>query len=162
LTWGFRDLAPSNDEGRVRQATETVLPALSHVVDFCKDFPIASKKKLFLAIKSTIEHAVILFPVYAKYSEISNCILIFFLNVLRVLQQQLGVEGTKSAGAGVPRSGGEVSSLVWWSICFKIVRREQEAGNFLDKLLQIFQLVVESPGTSYKKFSAGDFTVVHG
>ncbi|KAH0820153.1 hypothetical protein GEV33_002638 [Tenebrio molitor] len=139
LTWGFRDLAPSNDEGRVRQATETVLPALSHVVDFCKDFPIASKKKLFLAIKSTIEHAVILFPAYAKYSEISNCILIFFLNVLRVLQQQLGVEGTKSAV----------------QVFLEVAVKEQEAGNFLDKLLQIFQLVVESPGTSYKNFLPG-------
>jgi hypothetical protein len=38
---------------------------------------------------------------------------------------------------------------------FKIVRRKQEAGNFLDKLLQIFQLVVESPGTSYKNFLPG-------
>ena len=97
LTWTFRDLSSSDNENRVRQVVEGVLPALSHIVDFSKDLPMASKKKLFLAIKSTIEHAVILFPAYAKNSEISTFVLIFFLNVLRVLQQQLGVDGTKNA-----------------------------------------------------------------
>lgn len=97
LTWGFRDLTTSTDEERVRQVTEGILPTLSHIVDFCKDFPIAAKKRLFVAIKLTIEQTVILFPAFAKNSEISNCILVFFLNVLRVLQQQLGVEGTKNA-----------------------------------------------------------------
>lgn len=36
-----------------------------------------------------------------------------------------------------------------------LLYREQEAGNFLDKLLQIFQLVIEAPGSSYKNFLAG-------
>ncbi|RZB40953.1 exportin-6, partial [Asbolus verrucosus] len=139
LTWGFRDLSPANDEGRVRQIVETVLPALSHVIDFCKDFPVASKKRLFFAIKPTIEHTVILFPAYAKYTEISNCILIFFLSVLRVLQQHLGLDGTKNAV----------------QVFLDVAVKEQEAGNFLDKLLQIFQLVVEAPGSSYKNFLPG-------
>lgn len=32
-----------------------------------------------------------------KYPEISNHILVLFLNVLSVLQQQIGVDGTKNA-----------------------------------------------------------------
>lgn len=47
--------------------------------------------------QSTIEHALFLFPHYVKYPEVSNHILILFLNVLSVLQQQIGVEGTKNA-----------------------------------------------------------------
>lgn len=97
LTWTFKDLTPSSGEGRVSEVVENTLPALSHIVDFCKDFPVASKKRLFQAISCAIQHAVVLFPVYAKSEDVSNCILLFFLTVLRVLQQQLGVEGTKSA-----------------------------------------------------------------
>ncbi|XP_008196875.1 exportin-6 [Tribolium castaneum] len=139
LTWPFRDLTLSNDEQRVRQVTEDVLPIVSHIVDFCKDFPIASKRRLFLAIKTTIEQSIVLFPAFAKNSEISNCILVVFLNVLRVLQQQLGVEGTKNAV----------------QVFLEVAVKEQGAGNFLDKLLQIFQLVVEAPGSGYKNFLPG-------
>lgn len=33
--------------------------------------------------------------------------------------------------------------------------REHEDGNFFDKLLQIFQFVIESPGLGYKNFLPG-------
>lgn len=41
--------------------------------------------------------ALNVFPSYSKYADVSDHILILFLNVLNVLQQQFGIENTKRA-----------------------------------------------------------------
>lgn len=42
-------------------------------------------------------------------------------------------------------------------VCWRNVRRQQQTKNLsgLDKLLQILQIVVELPGSSYKSFLSG-------
>ncbi|KAJ8970467.1 hypothetical protein NQ317_009441, partial [Molorchus minor] len=157
LTREFRELTPTTSEGKVLEVAQRILPSLSNIVEHCKNFPLASKRLLFAVIKPTIEHTLLLLPNYVTFNEISNHMLTFFLNVLGVFQQQLGVEGTKSAVD------------VFLQVAVRILRKfilvnkinycysEQQASNLagLDKLLQILQLVVESPGNAYKTFLPG-------
>ncbi|KAJ8947794.1 hypothetical protein NQ318_019466 [Aromia moschata] len=141
LTKEFRELSPNINEGRALDVVDNILPSLSSIIEHCKNYPLASKKLLYIAIKPTIEHALFLLPSFVKYTEISNHMLLFFLNVLGVLQQQLGVDGTKNAV----------------QIFLQVAVSEQQASNLtgLEKLLQILQLVAESPGSSYKTFLPG-------
>lgn len=97
LTRDFIELNPNSGEGRTKQVVESHLSLLSHIVDSSKDFPVASKKKLFGMMKTSIDRALVLFSVYSKDSDISNGILTFFLSVLKVLQTQLGLEETRKA-----------------------------------------------------------------
>lgn len=139
LTKDFRELSVNlMNESRITETVGNVLPALSHIVEYCKNFPMASKRLLCNSIKSCFDHALILFPGYVKYNQISNHFLNFFLNVLGVLQQHLGVESTKVAV----------------EVFLQVAVSEQQVSNLsgLDKLLQILQLVVEAPGNSYKTF----------
>lgn len=138
LTRDFKELSPSSGESRVNEVVAKVLPALAHIVKFCKDFPMNSKKLLTTAVKPTFEHALVLFPFYVKYTEVSNHFLVFFLNVLGVLQQQLGIESTRNAV----------------QVFLQVAVSDQQTSNLagLDKLLQILQLIVEAPGNSFKTF----------
>lgn len=97
LTRDIVELMPTSGEAKTRQVVELHLPVLSHIVDNSKDLPVASKKKLFAMIKTTVDRALLLFSVYAKNSDISNGILSYFLTVLKVLQTQLGLEETRKA-----------------------------------------------------------------
>ncbi|KAG5885493.1 Exportin-6 [Gonioctena quinquepunctata] len=138
LTKDFRELSPNMQEERVRHVVEKVLPSLSHIIENCRHFPMVSKKLLATTIRPTIHHALYLFPPFVKYKEISNHILVFFLNVIGVLQQQIGLEETKNAV----------------QVFLQVTMSEHQTNALygLDKLLQILQLVVEAPGNSYKTF----------
>lgn len=50
-----------------------------------------------LFLQPTIEHALQLFPSFIKYPDVADQILALFLNVLSILQQHVGEEGTKHA-----------------------------------------------------------------
>lgn len=65
----------------------------------------------------------------------------YFLNVLDVLQPQVGIDGIKQAV----------------EIFLDVAMRNQQSKCFfgLEKLLQILQLVIEAPGTSCKIFLPG-------
>ncbi|XP_023020105.2 exportin ellipsoid body open [Leptinotarsa decemlineata] len=140
LTKDFRELSSSTHEERARHIVERVLPSLSCIIENCRHFPMASKKLLTAAIKPTVQQALYLFPSFVRYKEISNHILNFFLNVIGVLQQQLGIEDTKNAV----------------QVFLQITMQQQTSALCgLDKLLQILQLVVEVPGTSHKSFLPG-------
>lgn len=141
LTKDFRELALDAREDRVQTVVESVLPSLSVIIESCRHFPIASKKLLTVALKPTIQHGLFLFPSLVRYKEVSNHVLTFFLNVMGVLQQQLGVDDTKNAV----------------QVFMQVTMNERQASSLcgLDKLLQILQLVVESPGSSHKTFLPG-------
>lgn len=115
LTKEFRELGVNGEEMRVREVVCRTLPILTHVVEYCKKFSNASKRLLWLAMKvlvvschfflnsinlflqPTIEHALQLFPSFIKYPDVADQILALFLNVLSILQQHVGEEGTKHA-----------------------------------------------------------------
>ncbi|KAL3272659.1 hypothetical protein HHI36_014124 [Cryptolaemus montrouzieri] len=139
LTKDFRLLTATTEEQRVRDISENTLNCLSHVVDFCKHFSNSSKRLLYLAIKSSVEHALLVFPAYVKYQEVSQNILGLFINVLGVLQQQMGIDGTKNAV----------------NVFLQVAVNEQHvvtAPSNIEKLLQVLKLVVEAPGSAYKNF----------
>ncbi|XP_028138810.1 exportin-6 [Diabrotica virgifera virgifera] len=141
LTKDFRELTLDTREDRMQNVVESVLPSLSVIVESCRHFPIASKKLLTASIKPTIQHGLFLFPSLVRYKEVSNHVLTFFLNVMGVLQQQLGVDETKNAV----------------QVFMQVTMNERQPSSLcgLDKLLQILQLVVESPGNGYKTFLPG-------
>ncbi|CAH1116071.1 unnamed protein product [Phaedon cochleariae] len=141
LTNDFRSLSPITPEESVRTVVERTLPSLSIITENCQNLPMASKKLMAAAIRPTVQHALYLFPTFVRYKEISNHILIFFLNVMGVLQQQLGVEDTKNAV----------------QVFLQVTMNEHQEGTMtsLDKLVQILQLVVEAPGNAWKTFLPG-------
>lgn len=51
LTKDFRNLVPDNREEKVKPTVEKLLPALSHIIEYCRGFPLVSKKELTNAIK---------------------------------------------------------------------------------------------------------------
>ncbi|KAK9883135.1 hypothetical protein WA026_001329 [Henosepilachna vigintioctopunctata] len=139
ITKDFRILTSTTEEQRVREVCDNTLNALSHIIDFCKHFSNSSKKLLYLALKNAIDHALAVFPAYVKYSEVSQNILVLFVNVLGVLQQQLGMEGTKQAV----------------NVFLQVAVNEQHvvtAPSNIEKLLQVLKLVVEAPSSAYKNF----------
>lgn len=133
LTRDFRQLCVNTEEGKIRDVTLQVFPALAQLIDFCKNLPNMSKKLLFIALKSTIEHALDLFPSYVRYPEVVLNILDFFISVLEVLQQHLGVDGTQHA------------VKVFLQVA---VSEHMTSQSSLEKLLHVLKLVVESPGSS--------------
>ncbi|KAK9752797.1 Exportin 1-like protein [Popillia japonica] len=137
----FRDLMQNGDVNKMKDIVTNTLPILSNVIDYCKNYPSSSKKLLYMGLKSCIDHGLLLFPTYSRYEEISDNILTFFLNVLGVLQQQMGIDATKHAV----------------EVFLQVAVSEQQSKNLssLDKLLQILQLIVEAPGNSYKSFLPG-------
>ncbi|CAG9863214.1 unnamed protein product [Phyllotreta striolata] len=146
LTKDFRSLDYHLDfrscrEDRTLQVVENTLPSLSVIVERCKHYPIASKKLLTAILKPTIQHGLYLFPVFSSkyaYKEACDHLLTFFLNVMGVIQQQLGEEETKNAvGVFMHVTMNERQN---YSLCG------------LDKLLQILQLIIEAPGNGYKTF----------
>ncbi|XP_017775704.1 PREDICTED: exportin-6-B isoform X2 [Nicrophorus vespilloides] len=141
ITKDFKEINATTDARRVKDVVETVLPCLSSVVNYSKHFPLNSKKTLYSAIKSTIEQALIVLPIYCKYPNVNEHLLIFFLNVLGVLQQHMGVVLVKHA------------MEVFLDVAVSDQQRKDYSG--LDKMLQIFQLVVEAPGNNYKNFLPG-------
>ncbi|XP_031353857.1 exportin-6 isoform X1 [Photinus pyralis] len=141
LTRDFRELGPHSSEGKVREVISHTLPLLSHIIEFAKDFPSQSKKLLYMGIKTSIDTALQVFPTYSSIPDVSDHILVLFVNVLSVLQQQLGVECIKHAV----------------EVFLDVAVSQQQSKNLsgLDKLLQILQIVVESPGSAYKGFLPG-------
>lgn len=97
LTKDFRDLNLDSREDRIQHVIENTLPSLSVIVESCRHFPIASKKLLSIALKPTIHHGLYMFPILVRGKEASNYVLTFFLRVMAVLQQQLGIDETKNA-----------------------------------------------------------------
>lgn len=51
LTKEFKELVPHSDENRVRDVVSSVLPILSNIIDYCKNYPTSSKKLLYMGIK---------------------------------------------------------------------------------------------------------------
>ncbi|XP_022916840.1 exportin-6 isoform X2 [Onthophagus taurus] len=142
LTREFHDLPPQCvDEVKINEIIGNVLPILSNLVEFCNGFQSQSKKLLYMGLKGSIDHSLLLFPLYSRFSEASNHILVFFLNVLNVLQQQMGPEVIKRA----------------IEIFLEVAISEQQSKNLssLEKLLQILQLIIEAPGNTYKTFLPG-------
>lgn len=143
LTLEFRQIDVSHGnaamlEVRVRDIVARTLPSLSEVVSYCSAYPTSSKKLLHCGLKNTIDQTLVVFPVYSRNSEISDKILSFFLTVLSVLQQQIGIETTTRA--------------VQVFLDVAISEHQSKTVSSLDKLLQILQIVVEAPGSSYKNF----------
>ncbi|KRT81677.1 hypothetical protein AMK59_5852, partial [Oryctes borbonicus] len=141
LTRDFRNLMQNGDICRMKDVVGNTLPILSSVINYCKDYPSSSKKMLYMGLRNCIDHALFLFPTYSRHEEISDHILVFFLNVLGVLQQQMGVDATKHA----------------IEVFLQVAVSEQQTKNLsgLEKLLQILQLVVEAPGSCCKSFLPG-------
>ncbi|XP_056643159.1 exportin-6-like isoform X1 [Diorhabda sublineata] len=141
LTKDFRELASDAREDRIQGVVESVLPSLSVIIQSCRHFPISSKKLVTIALKPTIQHGLFMFPSLVRCKEISNHVLTFFLDVMGVLQQQLGVDEIKSAV----------------QVFMQATMNERQASSLcgLDKLLQILQLVVEAPGSNHKIFLPG-------
>ncbi|XP_066246202.1 exportin-6 [Euwallacea similis] len=128
ITRDFRDLTPSSLEAKVRATVEGVLPTLSHMIEYCRGYPLGARKELTSAIKPTLDHALLLFPVYVKYSEVYSLFSRFFISVLKNLQSQIGMEFTKTAMA----------------IFFQVAVSEQQTQNLsgVQQLLDIFCMVV--------------------
>ncbi|XP_018332327.1 exportin-6-B isoform X2 [Agrilus planipennis] len=141
ITKDFRELSNDTYENKVREVVGSTLPSLAHVIQFSKNHPNSSKKLLYMGLKASIDHALDLFPEYAKYPEVSDNILALFLEVLGVLQQQFGVENTRRSV----------------EVFLEVAISQQQSKNLsgLDKLLQILQLVVEAPGPPYRSFLPG-------
>ncbi|KAF5293825.1 hypothetical protein FQA39_LY03310 [Lamprigera yunnana] len=141
LTREFKELGPHSHENRVKEVVATTLPLLSHIIEYGKEFPSQSKKLLYMGLKSSIDTGLQIFSSYPAITEVSDHILTLFLNVLNVLQQQLGVENTKHA----------------IEVFLDVAVSQQQSKNLsgLDKLLQILQIVIEFPGSSYKSFLPG-------
>ncbi|KAK4874303.1 hypothetical protein RN001_013663 [Aquatica leii] len=141
LTREFKELGPHSSENKVKEVVSVTLPLLSHIIEFGTDFPSQSKKLLYMGIKPSVDTALQVFSNYSAIPEVSDQILALFLNVLSVLQQQLGVENTKHAV----------------EVFLDVAVTQQQSKNLsgLDKLLQILQIVVESPGSTYKNFLPG-------
>lgn len=133
LTKEFNSLTPTTEEEKVRRVSSSTLQSLSHIVDFCRKFSTQGKKTIFLCVQESIKHSLRLFPAFVNYSEVSQDILTFFVNVLGVLQAQIGLEGTKEA----------------LDIFLKVALHNVDMG-YIEKLLQIMKLVVEVPGSAYK------------
>lgn len=115
LTRDFRDLTPNSLEAKIRSTVECTLPALSFIIEYCRGYSVVAKKELTSVIKVTLisqfkwnkvdvfgfqpslDHALSLFPIYVKYSEVYNLFSKFFISVLKNLQSQIGTEFTKNA-----------------------------------------------------------------
>ncbi|XP_050298524.1 exportin-6-A-like [Anthonomus grandis grandis] len=143
LTRDFRDLVPNTVETKVHATVQTALPALSHVIDYCRGFPVIAKKELTLAIKPTLDHALLLFPVYVKYAETHNVFSQFFMSVLKNLQSQIGAEFTKNAmhiflqvAVGEQQSQ-SLEGMQHLLEIFCTVINEKHNKNFLPEILQL-------------------------
>lgn len=112
-------------------------------MDYCKEYPVISKKYLYVALKPTIDHTVDVFSGFSKYPMVVELQLQFFIKVLEVLQQQMSIAAIRKAV----------------DVFLAAAVREQQQNQFggLDMLLKILQLVIESPGSAYKNFMEGIF-----
>lgn len=123
--------------------TEQCLPCFVNIMDYCKEYPVISKKYLYVALKPTIDHTVDVFSGFSKYPMVVELQLQFFIKVLEVLQQQMSIAAIRKAV----------------DVFLAAAVREQQQNQFggLDMLLKILQLVIESPGSAYKNFMEGIF-----
>ncbi|KAF7269338.1 hypothetical protein GWI33_017631 [Rhynchophorus ferrugineus] len=136
ITSDFKELTCNSTEAKVCSVVVEVLPALSHVIEYCRGFPIIAKRELTSAIKTTLDHALVLFPTYMRYTEVHNIFSKFFISVLKNLQSQIGSEFTKNA----------------IQVFLQVAISEQQANSLsgIQQLLDIFCMVVRE--TTNKSF----------
>lgn len=51
LTKEFRELGPHTPESKVREVVSSTLPSLTHIIEFAKNYPLQSKKLLYVSLK---------------------------------------------------------------------------------------------------------------
>ncbi|XP_019758568.2 exportin-6 [Dendroctonus ponderosae] len=128
LSADFRSLTPKTAEVKVIE-TVHVLPALAHLIEYCRCYPLVSKKELASGIEPILTHSMVLFPTYVKYSQVHDAFPQFFNSILRNLQSQIGPDFTKNA----------------MNIFFQVAVWEQQSNNLegVKQLLDIFIVVVQ-------------------
>ncbi|XP_030758798.1 exportin-6-A-like [Sitophilus oryzae] len=136
MTRDFKELEVNSTANKVCGVVMEVLPALSHVIEYCRGFPVGAKRELTSAIKPTLDHALYLFPTYMRYSEVHKIFSRFFISVLKNLQSQIGAEFTKNA----------------IQVFLQVAISEQQANSLsgIQQLLDIFCMVVRE--TTNKSF----------
>ncbi|KAK6641177.1 hypothetical protein RUM44_012886 [Polyplax serrata] len=120
------------------------LQMLQYIIMLYKSEGTKSKKLLCMAFEKSVEHCLALFPIYVRDAEVNQEILQFFLILLECLQQQVGVPFTQ----------------LTVQIFMDCYTRQQlqvslglENGGGLQQLLQILDLVVQTPGLSASKLT---------
>lgn len=135
LSSDFLSLTPTTEEVLVRRVSSQTLESLSHIIDYCGKFSNDSKVTINNCVNSTIKHAMKLFPAYEKLSDVSQMILSFFISVFRTLQHHIGSDGTR-----------EILDLF-----LKQALQNVDLA-YVEKLLQLMKLVVETNARSNQEF----------